>query len=1050
MLARLIELCVKRRLAVLAVTLGIAAYGVHAYLNTPVEAFPDVTNLQVNIVTQQPGLAPPEVEKQITIPIERALNGTPGMISMRSDSMFGLSLILLTFEDGTDPFRSRVLVEQRLRTAELAEGVTPELAPDATPLGEVYIYRLTSDRHTLTELRSEQEWTVAPMLKRVPGVADVVIRGGFLKEYHVEADPSRLLAHGLTLSDVNDALERANRNSGGGFMDAGDQQLVIRGVGYFRNARDIESVVLKSEEGVPVTIADVGRVVQSHTPRQGTAGFNDNAESVEGLVLMRRGENPSLVLAGLHEKLDALNHGLLPPGMRIETFLDRTLLVQRTLETVHHSLLEGALLCVAIVYIFLRSLRGSLIVGSVIPLALLVAFIGLYAIGLPANLISMGAIDFGIIVDGAVILVENVIHKLQEHPPRNTRERLKLIVDAAVGVARPTLFAMGIIIAAMIPIFTLQRVEGRIFRPLALTYSFALLGALVFSLVFVPALCGLLMRIKDAESKEPAFIVRMRDRYRTLLLWLMQKRGVVIAAVLALLAIGGLVGSRLGSEFLPELDEGDILLFVEMPSSIALPESQHVLQEIRRRIRRFPEVISVDTRHGRPEDGLDSLTVNMADNVVHLKPRDQWRAGWDKDRLTEAIRDSLEDIPGVRFNFSQPIKDSVEEAISGVRGKIVLKVFGPDLPVMRETLLRAMESVRRIRGVTDLALYRDRSVPQLEITVDRPALAIHGVDVETVQQTIATALAGHVVTELWEEERVVPVRLRLPQSEREDLDRIGSIMVPTPAGARVPLRELTHIALTPGRTSISRENNSRALALKFNVEGRDLGSVVNEAIAAVHRDVEPRMPTGYHLTWTGEFENQQRAMKRLSIVVPLAIGVVFVLLYMALGSGRSASTVLLAAPFAMCGGVFALALTHINVSVSAAIGFIALLGQVSLAALLVLGAIDERRRAGEELATAIVNGATERFRAVIMTALLAMLGLMPMALSTAVGSETQKPFAVVIIGGMVTTLLITLLAVPVLYTFIASKRMKNLDAYDDDAGPLPNAGESPEAPATAQ
>lgn len=1049
MLQKLIELCVKRRLAVVAVTLGIAAYGIHAYLNTPVEAFPDVTNLQVNIVTQQAGLAPPEVEKQITIPIERALNGTPGMISMRSDSMFGLSLILLTFEDGTDPFRSRVLVEQRLRGAELPDGVVPELAPDATPLGEVYIYRLTSDRHTLTELRSEQEWNVAPMLKRVPGVADVVVRGGFLKEYHVEADPSRLLAHGLTLSEVNDALERANRNSGGGFMDSGDQQLVIRGVGYFQNAREIESVVLKSEGGVPVTIADIGRVVQSHTPRQGTAGFNDNAESVEGLVLMRRGENPSLVLEGLHEKLALLNGGLLPPGMRIETFLDRTLLVERTLETVHHSLLEGAILCVLIVYLFLRSFRGSLIVGSVIPLALLVAFIGLYSIGLPANLISMGAIDFGIIVDGAVILVENVIHKLQEHPPSNTRERLALIANAAFGVARPTLFAMAIIIAAMIPIFTLQRVEGRIFRPLALTYSFALLGALVFSLAFVPALCGVLMRIKDAQAKEPAFIVKMRDKYSLLLGWLLKKRAVVIGGVLVLLAAGGLVGSQLGSEFLPELDEGDILLFVEMPSSIALPEAQTILAEMRTRIRQFPEVISVDTRHGRPEDGLDSLTVNMADNLVHLKPRDQWREGWDKDRLTDAIRTSLSDIPGVRFNFSQPIKDSVEEAISGVRGKIVLKVFGPDLAVMRTTLLRAMESIRHVRGVTDLALYRDRSVPQLEITVNRPALAIHGVDVATVQETIATALAGHVVTQLWEEERVVPVRLRLPETEREDIDRIGSIMVPTPAGARVPLRELTHIALTPGRTSISRENNSRALALKFNVEGRDLGSVVADAIAAVHRDIElparagvnPILPTGYHFSWTGEFENQQRAMKRLSIVVPLAIGVVFVLLYMALGSARSAGTVLLAAPFAMCGGVFALALTHINVSVSAAIGFIALLGQVSLAALLVLGAIDDRRRAGDDIMTAVVTGATERFRAIIMTALLAMLGLMPMAVSTAVGSETQKPFAVVIIGGMVTTLFITLLAVPVIYTFVASKKFKNIDSFDDeDSAPPPAVG----------
>ena len=1037
MLAKLIDLCVRRRLAAVVATLAVAALGVHAYLQTPVEAFPDVTNLQVNVITQMPGLAPPEVERQITIPIERVLNGTPGMIRMRSESLFGLSLVYLTFEDGADSFRARVLVEQRLRTAELPDGALPELGPDATPLGEIFHYRLVSERHTLAERRSEQEWNIGPALRRVPGVADVVGRGGFLREIHVEVDPARLRAWGLTLDEVETALEEASRNSGGGFLRQGDQQLVVRGVGAFADAREVQSVVLRAEDGTPITIGDVARVVMSHVPRQGAVGYGDSLESVEGVVFMRRGENPSVVLEGIHRTVEELNRDGLPEGLSIVPFYDRTVLVQHTLDTVYRSLLEGALLCIGVVWLFLRSIRGSLIVGAVIPLSLLVAFLGLYAIGLPANLISMGAIDFGILVDGAVILVENVVHRMEQTPPRSTRERLRLIAGAAREVARPTLFAMAIIVAALIPVFSLERVEGRIFRPLALTYTFALLGALVFSLTVVPALAALVLKPKrqragaHAAHGEPVFVRVLRGIYGRSIRWMVGRRAVAVGIALALLGAGATVGSRLGTEFLPQLDEGDFSVFVELPTSISLQSGQQVMLDVRRRLLALPEVREVDTKQGRPEDGTDNESVNMGETFVRLHPRDRWRPGLTKERLQEEMRASLEQIPGIRFNFSQPIRDNVEESISGVRGQVVLKIFGTDLGEMRAQLLAALDAIRTVPGVVDAALYRDRSVPQLEITPDRERLAQAGVSMAHVQHTIETALAGSVVSSLWDGERLVPIRLRLPASERSDVGRIGEVAIAAPGGAQVPLRDLAEIGVAPGRASIVREGNARMLALKFNVEGRDLGSAVADAIAAV--DARVQLPDGYTFRWGGEFENQQRAMARLSIVVPLAVLVVLALLYLALGSARGAAAVMIVTPTSLTGGAFLLALSGVNLSVSAMIGFIALLGQVALACLLVIGAIDELRARGVDLHEAAIEGAVQRFRAVLMTSLLAILGLLPMAISQGMGAETSRPFALVLIGGMVTTCATALFVLPAVYTFIAPRAIAAARGDDDEA-----------------
>lgn len=1028
MLNLLIEACVHRRLAALFATLVVAVFGFRAYLLTPIEAFPDVTNAQVTVVTQMPGYAAEEIERQVTVPLERALNGTPGMTLLRSESLFGLSLITLIFDDKSDAFSARLLVSQRMAQAALPPDITPTLAPDATPLGEIYQFRLSSDRHDLYQLRSEMQWNVTRVLRQIQGVADVVPFGGYLKEIHIEIDPGRLRAAGVTLAELEAAIGKANLNVGGGFLRHGDQELTIRGIGYIQTVDDLKKIALRSRQGSPLLLGDIATVKQAATPRRGSVGWNEQKDVVEGVVLMRRGQNPSLVLDGVHAQVNALNSGMLPAGMKIEVFYDRSVLVNHTLSTVHENLLHGFVLVVGIVWLFLRSIAGSAVVAVVIPLSLLVAFLGLHALGLPANLISMGAIDFGILVDGAVVLVENVIHAIRHEKPADRKALIRLVIRSAVDVGRPTFYAMLIIIAALLPVFTLESVEGRIFRPLALTYAFALGGALVFALTIVPALCAFLLKPELARLPEPAWVERLRLAYRRTLQKTLDRKLSALAMASALLLGGGVALSHVGTEFLPELDEGDMVVFVELPASIAMERGQDVLLDIRQRLLAFPEVLETLSEHGRPEDGTDNEGVNMSETFVRLKPPDQWRAGWDKERLVQAMRTSLDEIPGVRYNFSQPIKDNVEEAVSGVRGKVVLKVFGDDLDRMRATLEQAKLALRQVPGIIDLDLYRDASTPQLRLQLDRGALARAGITVEDAERNIETALAGRIVTEYWEGERPVPVRLQLPRASRDDLDKITSLLIPTPGGGGIPLRQLARIEVVNGVASINREGNSRFLALKFNVEGRDMGSVVKDAIGTVKQAVQ--VPDGHYLVWGGEFENQARATKRLKLVIPIAVLLVLGLLYAAMNNGRSAVAILAVVPFALSGGAYALWLAGVPLSVSAAVGFIALLGQVCLMGLLVLSATETRRRNGQALLPAMLDGAAERLRPVLMASLLALFGLLPMALSTGVGSETQRPFALVVVGGMLTTLLIALYVLPVLYSLITSKRLVTPEEAD--------------------
>ena len=1034
MLRSFIAFVVHRRLVAVCATLAIALYGVYSYLQTAIEAYPDVTNVQVGVITQAPGLAPEEVERQITQPLERELNGTPGLISLRSESYFGLSMINLVFNDDAKSFTARAEVSQRLPQANLPNGVTPEMAPDYTPLGKIFYYRLQSDRHTLAQLRTEQEWRVVRVLKQVQGVADVVSIGGFVKEFHIEVDPEKLYSLGLSLDDVSDALSKSNRNVGGGLMRRGEQSFIIRGIGLLRTPQEIQDVVVAMRGKAPVMIGDVARVSQSHTPRQGSVGMDDQNDVVQGIVLLKRGANPSVVLDDIHAKVEELNSGGLPEGMRMVTNYDRSDLVGHTLKTVQHNLLFGATLIVAVLWLFLRSLRGSLIVATVIPLSLLVAFIGLHWLGMPANLISMGAIDFGIMVDGAVVLAENIIRNARQRRPQTASDMRHIIVDSAVAVAKPTLFAMAIVIAALIPVFSLQSIEGRIFRPLAMTYSFALLGALIFAMGLVPALCALFLKPKHVMVEEPKIFERADHGYQHWISGVLgsaKRRIMVLVVFVGVLVVAGVSAKWLGTEFLPELDEGDAYVLVQMPASISLEKGQEVLREVRLRLKVFPEVITVTTEQGRPESGTDNETLNLAKVLVRLKSHGEWRKGLDKPALIEEMRATLGEIPGVAFNFAQPIRDSVEESTSGARGQVVLKLFGPDIPTLRSILQQTKGLVKDISGVVDLDLYRDAPAPQVHVEFDRQALARQGIAMETAQQTLEVALAGNVATTLWEGEYPVPVRVRLPYVDRMDEERIRNIAIPLPDGGSVPLHSVGTVSMKVGNSSIFREGNARYMALKFNVEGRDIGSVVKDTLATFKQNV--KLPEGYQAVWGGEWENQQRAAARLKVVVPLSLVIVYALLFGALGQARSAGIILLCAPFAMVGGIAALHLAHIELSISAAIGFIALLGQVALAGLLVISAVEELRRQGMPVMQALIEGTAERMRSIILVALLALLGLLPMALSTGVGSETQRPFASVIVGGMVVLPLVALVLLPVLYALLGPKTMLTREELDESA-----------------
>ena len=1015
---RVLGLCLAQPLAVLGLTALFAVAGTLAFLHLPIEAFPELADPQVYVITLFPGHAAEEIERQVTLPIEQELNGLPGLGRMRSVSIFGLSYVTLTFDDGTDLYFARQQVSERLAGVDVPDGVKPSLGPLSTPTGEIFRYTLEGPGYSPMQLREVQDWVMERHLKQVPGVADVVSFGGFVKQFQVQVDAQELQARGVTLHQVFDALARSNVNAGGNYIEHGEEQYVVRGLGTLHDAGDIEEVVVAARGGTPIRIRDVARVTVGAAPRRGVVTRDLEPEAVEGIVLMRRGSNPSIVLAALHTKLAQLNGGILPPGMRVETFYDRGVLVRRTLVTVSHNLIVGALLVVVVVGAFLLSLRAALIVALTIPLSLLGAFLYLKLRGMSANLLSLGAVDFGIIVDGAVIMVEHVARRLAGIP--NRREARSVVLEAADEVARPTLFALSIIIVAYVPIFTLEHVEGRIFAPMANTVCAALVGALVFSFTLVPLLSFMLLRGRGGERETPLEAVALRA-YRPALRWALRRRRIVLAGTAAMLLAGGWLFGRLGTEFLPTLNEGALYVTITLPPSVSLTRGARlVVPRIRDAFLSFPEVKQVLSQLGGPDDGTDPAPANNLEFFVDLKQRDDWPRGMTLDRLVGDMRERLADIPGIEANFSQPIKDNIEENISGVNGQVAIKLFGDDLDALRQSAVEVKRTLEQVPGVADLAVVHSAELPQVHVVVDRKAIARYGLNIADVQDVVETAIGGRTATTLWEGERHFDVAVRLAEASRATFDRIPDVRVATADGAQVPLGQLARVEISPGEAAVDREANMRFVGVKCNVRGRDHGGFVAEAQRRVAAQVH--LPPNSFITWGGEFENQRRAMARLAIIVPVSIALILAILVRTFGSLACALLILATIPFALVGGVVGLDVAGLNLSVSACIGFIALMGQVVLNGVVLVSQINALRADGLRLGAAVEEGAIRRLRAVLMTALLAALGLLPAALSTEIGSETQRPLAVVVIGGLVSATLLTLLVLPVLYTMLLPER----------------------------
>jgi cobalt-zinc-cadmium resistance protein CzcA len=1018
MLERLSRLAVARWRIVLALTALFCLYGWRCFDGLPIEAFPDVTDPRVEVVGTYPGQAAEEVERRVTVELERVLAGTPKLLDLRSVSVFGLSLVTLTFEEGTTDFELRTNVAERLRDAVLPEGAAAQMGPQSTPVGQIYRYTLRGPLG-LKDLRAIQDFVVERRLRAVPGVADVVTFGGFERNYQVRVDPIRLTAAGISVDDVHAAIARANENSGGGYSGIGSQEFVVRGMGVIRDPKELGDIVLDTRGSVPIHIRDVADVIEGSTPRRGAVGRGHADDVVEGIVLLRRKAHPSLVLAAVQERIEELNRTVLPPGVKIDTFYDRTTLMRATLATVRRNLLEGVSLVLLVVWLFLGSLRAVVAVAAVVPISMLSAFIGLTWLGLPANLISLGAIDFGILVDGAIVVLEATLHLFhtRSHGGRlGPAETAGVIAEAAASVVRPVVFAMAIIIVALVPIFFLERVEGRIFAPMAYTYAFALGGALVSAIVVVPALERLLFRGRF-RTAEPAWLVGVRWAYLKLLAGCDTVRWLILPAAAAGCVALGWYASGIGTEFLPELNEGGFYVTSIFPSTISLDETRHQVAIMRESILHTPEVLDVMSHVGRPENATQAEGPNNAEFFITLTPERTWGKGRTRQAVEAELRRSLAVIPGVQHNFSQPITDRVFETISGIIGQVVLKIRGTDLERMTELAEQAKERLAAVPGVVDLSIYQAGDVPTQRIELNRDALSRRGLAVHDIQNSIRIVLGSEKATDIWQGERRYPVTIRLPNEARANMDILGHMFVGSPE-KRITLAEVASIGQVQGRAAIWRQDFARFVAVKFNVRGRDLGSTVKDAQAAV---AAIDMPAGIHPTWSGEFQNQERAMRRLGVTVPMALCVIVGVLFMNFGRWPPTIVILLLLPFAALGAVAGLRLMHVNFSVSSAVGCIALLGQVVLSGVIECTQYLRALAVTRDRRQALLLGAREAFRPVMLTTTLALLGLVPAALAHGMGSETQRPFAIAIVSGLVASLPAVTLVAPILCSMVVRR-----------------------------
>ena len=1019
MIARLLRFALEQRFFSMVAGLALIVAGVWAFQQLKVEAYPDISDPAVDVITLVPGLAAEEMEQQVTIPIERALNNTPGVINRRSRTIFGLSLVQLTFEHQINDYFARQVVVEKLREADLPEGVQPTLGPLATPIGELYRYSLEAPHLDAMQLRELQDWVVTPRLLQVPGVAEVVPFGGLIKQYQIRIDPLLLEKYRLSLPELAEAVAESNQNAGGALLDNRQQSLAVRGVGLLRSIEDIENSVVAEVRGVPIYVKDLGRVEIGAAPPTGVFGLGERSGGVEGIVLMRRGENPTEVLRNLHEAVEDVNRTRLPPGARLAPIYDRTELVDNTLRTVSFTLAEGLVVVTLVLLFFLGSAKAAFLTALTIPLSLLFAFVCMYLAGIPANLLSLGAIDFGVIVDGSLVMVEHILNRLQERKAA-AQHAFATIRDAAFEMESPIFFSMLIIISAYLPLFTLERVERRLFTPMAFTVCFALIGALLIALTLIPALATLLFR-QGARSWDNPLISWLARGYGRVLGFTMRRARLVVAGAMAIVGSAFFLGTFLGTEFLPVLDEGTIWVRANLPPGTSLQKSAEVASQIRAAVGRFPEVRAVASQSGRNDSGTDPFGPNRIEFLVTLDPYDRWPPGRTKPMLVNDLAKMLADqAPGANFNITQPIIDTVTEAVTGSSADLAILFIGPDLDRLRRLAGEALRIVRAIPGAADSAIEQEAQQPQLTIQLNRAAMARFGVRVRDLQDLIELAIGGRTVSTLFDGDRRFDITVRYIPEARVDAGAIAQILVPTRSGARVPLAQLAEVRVADGESIIARSENRRLVAVRTNIRGRDQGGFAREARRRIEAGVE--LPEGYRIQWGGQFENMERAQARLSFVLPVTILIIFVLLFFAFRNTRDALIVLLTVPFSLVGGILLLWLRGINLSVSAAVGFISLFGVAVMSGVLIISEINRRRRQpGAELRQTVIEGCMAQMRPVLMMVVVALLGMIPAARATGIGSDVQRPLATVLVGGLASTLLLTFVALPSLY-YLAAKR----------------------------
>ncbi|AEU38520.1 efflux RND transporter permease subunit [Granulicella mallensis] len=1034
MIKRVVDFALNNRFIILIAAVLLFGWGAISFHNLPVEAYPDVANNYVSIITQWPGRSAEDVEQQVTVPLEIGMAGIPHMAHLRSTTLAGISSIMMIFDDESADDWNREKVLERLSQVTLPAGLQPQIGTDWSPVGQIYWYTLksTNPEYDDMALKGLEDWQLEKQFRSVPGVVDVSSFGGITREYQVTVDPEKLIAYGLTIAQVQQQLAANNVNTGGSFIEQGQQQINVQEVGLFTNVHDIEQTVLKASNGTALRVSDVATVAQGPKIRLGQIGktyrsvdgklINDG-DAVEGVLLLQKGENSDATLARIHEKVKELNERILPKGVTIVPFLDRSTLLKLTTTTVLDNLTKGILLVVIILFFFLGNLRGALIVAITIPFALLFASICLDLNHIPANLLSLGALDFGMVVDGAVVMIENIVRHLS-HKRQPDKTPIQIIREAAHEVQRPVFYAIAIIITTYLPIFTLQSVEGRLFKPMAWTVAFALLGALIFSMILAPVLASFLFPKGTTEWENPV-MHWLTKRYRHDATWAIEHKTVPIIAGLALLGLGAFLmfSGAIGSEFLPHLDEGAIWVRGSLAPSTGPTESRTIADRARVELAAFPEVTQVVSQIGRPDDGSDTTGFFNTEYFVDLKPKDEWRPVFhkNKEELIAAMDRELEKMPGVIWNFSQPISDNVEEAVSGVKGELAVKLYGTDLKTLEHKGDEIVQVMSTVPGVADLGLFRVIGQPNLNYVIDRQAAARYGINVADIQNAIEGAVGGTLggapVTQVLDGEARYDVMVRYNPKFRSTPEAIGDIRLLSPSGERVSLSQLTRPAVTDGAEEIYREEGSRYVAIKYSVRHRDLGSTVEEAIAKVNKQVS--LPPGYKLDWAGEYESQKRSSRRLMLVLPITVLVIFMILYAMFGSFKWAMLVICNVMIAPVGGMVALYLTHTHFSVSSGVGFLALFGVSVQTGIIMLEYINQMRVNGHPVEEAAVEGAVLRLRPIVMTMLVAMLGLLPAALSHGIGSDSQRPFAIVIVGGLMGALLFGIFILPCLYVWLA-------------------------------